>query len=125
MNGRGWTELAKETPGFRFYLAPITTTLFRFTNIYDCTLRDYRSLSSTTTMQWLGTNRLLWAVIGMTPLLADLGQEASRSEVVGHRPDNFAASQETPPESAGVNDKTTTRIPQRTRSGDVNEILMP
>ncbi|MFY9255175.1 MAG: hypothetical protein WAO83_17120 [Fuerstiella sp.] len=27
------------------------------------------------------------AVIGVTPLLADLGQEASGSEAVGHRPD--------------------------------------
>jgi hypothetical protein len=49
--------------------------------------RDPRSLSFTTTMQLLGTNWLLCAVIGVTPLLAELGQEASRSEVVGHRPD--------------------------------------
>ena len=49
--------------------------------------RDCRSLSFTTTMQLLGTNWLLCAVIGVTSELAQLGQEASSSEVVGHRPD--------------------------------------
>lgn len=38
-------------------------------------------------MQLLATNWLFCAVIGVTPLLAELGQEASSSEVVGHCPD--------------------------------------
>jgi hypothetical protein len=49
--------------------------------------RDPRSLSFTTTMQLLGVNWILCAVIGVTAELAQLGQEASRSEVVGKRPD--------------------------------------
>ena len=40
---QGWTELAKETPGFRSYLAPTTATLFTFTTIYDCTRFRCRS----------------------------------------------------------------------------------
>ena len=49
--------------------------------------RDPRSLSFTTTMQLLGTNWLLCAVIGVTSELAQLGEEASSSELVCHRPD--------------------------------------
>ncbi|MDZ4849690.1 MAG: hypothetical protein SGI77_10375 [Pirellulaceae bacterium] len=44
-------------------------------------------MSFTTTMQLLGTNWLLCAVIGVTVELAQLGQEASSSERVGNRPD--------------------------------------
>jgi hypothetical protein len=51
--------------------------------------RDPRSMSFTTTMQLLGTNWLLGAVIGFTDILAQLGQEASSSERVGHRPDRI------------------------------------
>lgn len=47
--------------------------------------RDPRSLSFTTTMQLLATNWLLCAVIGVSEELATLGQEASRSQRVGHR----------------------------------------
>jgi len=47
--------------------------------------RDPRSLSFTTTMQLLATNWLLCAVIGVCEELATLGQEASRSQRVGHR----------------------------------------
>jgi hypothetical protein len=46
-------------------------------------------MSFTTTMQLLGTNWLLGAVIGVTDILAQLGQEASSSERVGHRPDRI------------------------------------
>lgn len=49
--------------------------------------RDPRSLSFTVTMQLLGTNWVLCAVVGVTPELAELGQQASSSEVVGNRPD--------------------------------------
>ena len=48
--------------------------------------RDPRSLSFTTTLQLLGTNWLLCAVIGVTAELSALGQAASSSEQVGHRP---------------------------------------
>ena len=48
--------------------------------------RDPRSLSFTTTLQLLGTSWLLCAVIGVTEELAALGQAASSSERVGHRP---------------------------------------
>jgi hypothetical protein len=48
--------------------------------------RDPRGMSFTTTMQLLGTNWLLCAVTGVTNELAQLGQEASSSEQVGHRP---------------------------------------
>ncbi len=47
--------------------------------------RDPRSLSFTTTLQLLATNWLLCAVIGVSQELATLGQEASRSQRVGHR----------------------------------------
>jgi len=47
--------------------------------------RDPRSLSFTTTMQLLATNWLLCAVIGVSQEMATLGQEASRSQRVGHR----------------------------------------
>lgn len=50
-----------------------------------CSGRDPRSLSFTTTMQLLGTNWLLCAVIGVTDELSKLGQVASSSERVGHR----------------------------------------
>ena len=40
-------------------------------------------------MQLLGANWLLCAVMGVTSELGQLGQEASSSEVVGHRPDRF------------------------------------
>ncbi len=49
--------------------------------------RDPRSLSFTTTMQMLGVSWLICAVLGVTSELAQLGQEASSSEVVGNRPD--------------------------------------
>jgi hypothetical protein len=48
--------------------------------------RDPRSLSFTTTLQLLGTSWLLCAVIGVPEELAALGQAASSSERVGHRP---------------------------------------
>lgn len=48
--------------------------------------RDPRSLSFTTTLQLLGTSWLLGAVIGVSEELAALGQAASGSERVGHRP---------------------------------------
>ena len=44
------------------------------------------------TMQLLGTNWLLGALIGVTDILAQLGQEASSSERVGHRPDRIEPS---------------------------------
>jgi len=47
--------------------------------------RDPRSLSFTTTLQLLATNWLLCAVIGVSPELATLGQNASASQRVGHR----------------------------------------
>ncbi len=47
--------------------------------------RDPRSLSFTTTLQLLGTNWLLCAVVGVTDELSKLGQAASSSERVGHR----------------------------------------
>ena len=51
-----------------------------------CNGRDPRSLSFTTTLQLLGTSWLLCAVIGVTSELSTLGQAASGSERVGHRP---------------------------------------
>jgi len=48
--------------------------------------RAPRSLSFTTTLQLLGTNWLLCAVVGVTSELSALGQAASSSERVGHRP---------------------------------------
>jgi hypothetical protein len=51
--------------------------------------RDPRSLSFTTTLQLFGTSWLLCAVIGVTPELSALGQAASSSERVGHRPGRF------------------------------------
>jgi hypothetical protein len=49
------------------------------------TRRVPRSLSFTTTLQLLGTNWLLCAVIGVSEELATLGQQTSASERVGHR----------------------------------------
>lgn len=49
--------------------------------------RDPRSLSFATTQQLLATNWLLCAVIGVTPELAELGQDTSSSQRVGHRPE--------------------------------------
>jgi hypothetical protein len=40
-------------------------------------------------MQLLGTNWLLSAVIGVTDILAQRGQEAASSERVWHRPDRI------------------------------------
>ncbi len=37
MGGRGWTELAKETPGFRSYLTATPATLYNFATLCDCT----------------------------------------------------------------------------------------
>lgn len=51
--------------------------------------RDPRSLSFTTTLQLLGTNWLLCAVIGVTQELSTLGQAASSSERIGHRCGRF------------------------------------
>ncbi len=48
--------------------------------------RDPRSLSFTTTMQMLGTNWLLCAVVGVTTELSIMGQVAPGSERAGHRP---------------------------------------
>ena len=44
------------------------------------------------TMQLLGTNWLLGALIGVTDIQAQLGQEASSSERVGHRSDRIEPS---------------------------------
>ena len=41
------------------------------------------------TMQLLGVNWVLCAVIGITPELAELGQAASSGGVVGNRPDRI------------------------------------
>ncbi len=62
--------------------------LIRLKMLQSCATsgRDPRSLSFTTTLQLLGTNWLLCAVIGATPELSNLGQAASSSERVGHRP---------------------------------------
>lgn len=48
-------------------------------------VRDPRSVSFTTTMQFLATNWLLCAVIGVTAELAELGQLMPCSVQVGHR----------------------------------------
>jgi hypothetical protein len=72
-----------------FWSCLLAYNLIRAKMLQSCATsgRDPRSLSFTTTMQLLGTNWLLCAVIGVTSELAQLGQEASSSEVVGHRPD--------------------------------------
>ena len=72
-----------------FWSCLLAYNLIRAKMLQSCATsgRDPRSLSFTTTMQLLGTNWLLCAVIGVTSELAELGQEASSSEVVGHRPD--------------------------------------
>ena len=48
--------------------------------------RDPRSLSFTTTMQLLVTNWLLCAVIGVTPLLADLGKRLPAARLLAIAP---------------------------------------
>jgi hypothetical protein len=48
--------------------------------------RDPRSLSFTASMQLLATSWLVCAVVGVTEELATLGQIASSSQTVGHRP---------------------------------------
>ena len=62
--------------------------LIRLKMLQSCATsgRDPRSLSFTTTLQLLGTSWLLCAVIGVTTGLSTLGQAASSSERVGHRP---------------------------------------
>jgi len=37
VGGRGWTELAKEAPGFHVFFAPTPATLSNFTIIRYCT----------------------------------------------------------------------------------------
>ena len=61
--------------------------LIRLKMLQSCAAsgRDPRSLSFTTTLQLLSTNWLLCAVIGVSAELAELGQQASASERVGHR----------------------------------------
>lgn len=61
--------------------------LIRLKMLQSCTEsgRDPRSLSFTTTLQLLATNWLLCAVIGVSQELANLGQDASCSQRVGHR----------------------------------------
>ncbi len=65
----------------------LACNLIRAKMLQSCgmTGRDPRSLSFATSMQLLGTNWLLCAVIGVTHLLAELGQHASSSKVVGQR----------------------------------------
>ena len=62
--------------------------LIRLKMLQSCAIsgRDPRSLSFTTTLQLLGTSWLLCAVIGVTGELSALGQAASCSQRVGHRP---------------------------------------
>jgi len=62
--------------------------LIRLKMLQSCTSsgRDPRSLSFTATLQMLATTWLLCAVIGVTAELSALGQAASSSERVGHRP---------------------------------------
>ena len=55
MGGRGWTELAKETPGIRSSLAPTPATLLRSATIYDCP-RRYVSRASPLT-RWRGMRK--------------------------------------------------------------------
>jgi putative transposase len=88
----GMDVLRVKTPEMvrtEFWSCLLAYNLIRAKMLQSCaaTGRDPRSLSFTTTMQLLGTNWLLCAVIGVTPLLAELGQDASSSEVAGHRPD--------------------------------------
>ncbi len=62
--------------------------LIRLKMLQSCATsgRDPRSLSFTTSLQLLGTSWLMCAATGVTEELAALGQAASSSEKVGHRP---------------------------------------
>lgn len=88
----GMEVLRAKTPEMlrtEFWSCLLAYNLIRAKILQSCATsgREPRSLRFTAKMRLLGKNRLLCAVIGVTSVLAQLGEEASSSELVGHRPD--------------------------------------